>query len=94
MLAADADEGAVDLPAGQPLGLLDRVGDRADRLLDVDDDALLQAGGGHRAVADDRQAAVAADLADEGADLAGADVDADEDRFSFHRVVRLRSVSA
>ena len=43
VLAADADEGAVDLPAGQPLGLLDRVGDRADRLVDVDDDALLEA---------------------------------------------------
>ena len=44
MLAADADEGAVDLPARQPLGLLDRVGDRADGLVDVDDDALLEAG--------------------------------------------------
>ena len=43
VLAADADEGAVDLPAGQPLRLLDRVGDRADRLVDVDDDALLEA---------------------------------------------------
>ena len=30
-------------------------------------------------------------IADEGADLARADVDADEDRFSFHRSVRLRS---
>src|SRR4029078_11931118 len=29
-------------------------------------------------------------LADEGADLARADVDADEDRFSFHRSVRFR----
>ena len=93
VLAADADEGAVDLPARQPLGALDRVGDRADGLVDVDDDALLQPGGGHGPVAHDRQPAVAADLADERADLARADVDADEDRFSFHRVVRLRSVS-
>ena len=46
MLAADADEGPVDLPARQALGPLDRVGDRADGLVDVDDDALLEARGG------------------------------------------------
>ena len=91
VLAADADEGAVDLPAGQALGALDRVRDRADGLVDVDDDALLEPGGGHGAVAHDRQPAVAAHLTDEGADLARADVDADQDRFSFHRSVRLRS---
>ena len=89
VLAADADEGAVDLPAGQALGPLDRVRDGADGLVDVDDDALLEAGRGHGAVAHDRQPAVAAHLADERADLAGADVDADEDRFSFHHLVRL-----
>ena len=43
VLAADADEGAVDLPARQALGALDGVRDRADRLVDVDDDALLEA---------------------------------------------------
>ncbi len=43
VLAADADEGPVDLPAGQPFGVLDRAGDRVDRLVDVDDDALLEA---------------------------------------------------
>ena len=41
--AADADEGLVDLPAGQPLGPLDRVRDGADGLLDVDDRAPLEA---------------------------------------------------
>ena len=41
---------------------------------------------GHGAVTHDRQAAVAAHLADERTDLARADVDADEDRFPFHRV--------
>ena len=91
VLAADADEGAVDLPAGQALGALDRVGDRADGLVDVDDDALLEAGRRDRPVAHDRQPAVAAHLPDERTDLARADVDADEDRFSFHRSVRLRS---
>ena len=91
VLAADAHEGAVDLPAGQALRLLDGVGDRPDGLVDVDDDALLEARCRDGPVAHDRQTPVPADLADEGADLAGADVDADEDRFSFHRVVRLRS---
>ena len=60
VLAADADEGAVDLPAGQPLGALDRVGDGPDGLVDVDDDALPQARRGHGPVAHDRQAPVAA----------------------------------
>jgi len=90
VLPADADEGAVDLPARQALGALDRVRDGADRLVDVDDDALLEAGRGDGPVAHDRQPPVATHLADERADLAGADVDADEDRFSFHRFVRLR----
>jgi hypothetical protein len=40
VLAADADEGAVDLVAGQPLGVVDRSGDGADGLVDVDDDGL------------------------------------------------------
>ena len=84
VLAADADEGAVDLPAGQALGALDGVRDRADRLVDVDDDALLETGRRDGPVAHDRQPAVAAHLADERADLARADVDADEDRFPFH----------
>jgi hypothetical protein len=91
VLSADADECAVDLPAGQALGPLDGFGDRPDRLVDVDDHALLEPGRRHGPVTHDRQAPVAADLPDEGADLAGADVDPDEDRFSFHRVVRLRS---
>ncbi len=93
VLAADPDEGPVDLPAGQAFGPLHGVGDRADGLVDVDDHALLQARRRHRAVAHDRQPAIPADLADERTDLARADVDADEDRFSFHRSVRLRSVS-
>ena len=84
VLAADADEGPVDLPAGQALGVLDRAGDRMDRLVDVDDDALLEPGRRHGALADDRDAAVAAHLADERDDLRRADVDPDQDRFSFH----------
>ena len=49
-------------------------------------DALLEPGRGHGAVTHDREAAVTAHLAHQGADLARADVDADEDRFSFHRL--------
>ena len=90
MLAADAHEGAIDLPAGQALGALDGVRDGSDRLVDVDDHALLEAGRRHGPVAHDRQTPVATHLADERADLARADIDADEDRFSFHPVVRLR----
>jgi hypothetical protein len=84
VLATDRDERPVDLPAGQPLGALDRLRDRADGLVDVDDDTLLQAGRGDRAVAHDRHLAVAADLADQGADLGRADIDPDQDRFSLH----------
>ena len=85
VLAADGDERPVDLPARQPLGALDRLGDRADRLVDVDDDALLETRRRDGPVAHDRQPAVAAHLADERADLGRADVDPDEDRFSLHR---------
>jgi hypothetical protein len=84
VLATNGDERPVDLPAGQALRPLDRFRDRADRLVDVDDDALLQAGRGDRAVAHDRHPAVAADLADQGADLGRPDVDPDQDRFSLH----------
>ncbi len=88
VLPADAHEGPVDLPAGQPLGALDRVRDGPGGLVDVDDDALLEPRRRHRPVAHDRQPAVATHLADEGADLARADVDADEDRFAFHHLVQ------
>ena len=84
VLPADADEGPVDRPARQSLGLLHGGRDRLDGLLDVDDHALLQAGRRDRALADDREPAVPADLADERGDLRRADVDPDQDRFSFH----------
>ena len=90
VLPTDAHERAVDLEARQALGALDRVGDRADRLVDVHDHALLQAVGRHRAVAEDRQPAVPADLADQRGDLGRPDVDADEDRFAFHPCLRPR----
>jgi hypothetical protein len=57
-----------------------------DGLVDVDDDALLEPGGRNGPVAHDRQPTVACHLADERAHLARTDVDADEDRFTFHCV--------
>ena len=93
VLAADADERPVDLPAGQPLGPLDGVGDRVDGLVDVDDDALLQPGRRRRCpwpMIVRRPSRL--DLADERADLRRPDVDPDQDRFSLHVVVRASSV--
>src|SRR6185436_6212193 len=75
------DERLVDLPAREPLGPFDRVADGPHGLLDVDDRAALQPRRRHGAMADDGQAAIAADLADERAHLAGADVERDEDPF-------------
>src|SRR5262249_9507611 len=77
VVAADGDEGPVDLPARQALGALDGIGDGPDRLLDVRDLALLQADRRDGAVAHDRELAVAADLTDERTDLRCPDVDAD-----------------
>ena len=57
VLPTDADERAIDLPAGQALGLLDGVRDRADGLVDVDDHALLETRCRHGPVAHDRQSA-------------------------------------
>src|SRR2546426_953533 len=85
VLAPDRHEGPVDLPAGEPLGAFDGFRDRADRLVDVDDDALLETRRRNGPVAHDRQPAVTTHLADERADLRCADIDSDEDRFSLHR---------
>ena len=63
--------------------------DRADGLLDVDDDALLEARRRRRALAQDVQPAVGRALTDEHDDLARADVDGDQHRFSFHRLAVL-----
>src|ERR1035437_9670149 len=82
--AADPHEGAVDLPAGMALGLLDRGRDRMDGLVDIDDDALAEPRRRHRTLPDDRDAAVAPDLTDQGHDLGRPDVDPDEDRLAFH----------
>ena len=93
MLPADTDEGAIDLVAGGTLGMLDGPGDRPDRLLDIDDDRLLETAGGHDALADDCQAAIPAHLTDECADLARPNVDSDQHSFAFHSLRPRSSVS-
>ena len=84
VLTCDRDEGRVDLVARRSLGLLDRLGDRLHRLVDVHNDALAQPCRRNDALADDRERAVAADLADQRAHLRRADVDTHHDRFAFH----------
>ena len=66
----------VELPSGLARPL-DGVADRPDGLVDVDDHALLEPRGRHRAVTHDREPPVATHLPDQGAHLRRADVDAD-----------------
>ena len=73
--AADAEVHRADLDAGHQLGFLDRLLDRLHRRLEVDDDAALQPLRLRRADADDVDAAFVDDLADDRADLRGADVE-------------------
>ena len=82
---ADAHEGRLEVHPRQPLGGGDGAADRCDRLLDVDDLALAQAGGRLDALADDAHGTARRDLTDERHDLARADIERDEDRFVIHR---------
>jgi hypothetical protein len=76
--ARDADVDLRDLAAGHALGFEDRLLDGRHRRIDVDDDALLEAAGRVRPDADDVET-VGSDLADDGGDLGGADVEPDDD---------------
>ena len=76
--AGDARCRRRDLAAGHVLGLFDRALDRGDGGVDVDHHALAQPLRRVRADADDVDAVVG-DLADDGADLGRADVEADDD---------------
>ena len=76
--AGDARVHRVDLAAGHQLGFFDRALDRLHRRLDVHDDAALQAARRMRAEADDFDATVVRDLADDRHDLRRADVEADD----------------
>ena len=79
--AGDAGIHRVDLAAGHELGFLDRALNGLHGGLDVDHHALLQAARGMAADADDLQRAVGLDFADDGDDLAGADVQAHQSDF-------------
>jgi hypothetical protein len=68
----------VDLDARHQLGFLDRLLDRLDGGLEVDDDAAADAARLGHADADDVDAVVLDELADDGADLRSADVEAYE----------------
>ena len=70
-----ADEHLVDLGAGDPLGLLDRLADRDLALLHVGDEAALHAAALALAGAENPQLPVRAGLGDHRADLGRADVE-------------------
>ena len=71
----EADEDLVDIGAGDPLGLLDRLADRDLALLHVGDEAALDAAALALAGAEDLELAVLARLGDQRADLGRADVE-------------------
>ncbi len=78
MPPGDARVNQLDLAAGHQLGLLQRLADRLDGALDVDDDAFAQSLGRARADADDIQSLVGL-VADDGANLRGSDVQSDNE---------------
>src|SRR5207248_3006279 len=77
--AGDAGVDARDLDARHLLGLADGRPDRLHGRVDVDDDATAEAARGRAADADDVEADRPDRLADDGADLRGADVEADDE---------------
>ena len=68
----------VDLDAGGQLGFVDRLLDRLDRGLEVDDDAALDAARVGQPHPDDVEPAIVGHLADDGRDLRRADIQTDE----------------
>ena len=81
--ARNAHPGARNLHAGHDLGLFGGPLDRLDRGVDVDDVALAGAAVGRGALADDVEGAAGVLLADQDADLGGADVAGDEEVFGL-----------
>ena len=88
VLAGDAGVHLGDLRARHPLGVLQRLPDRARRLLDVGDDAAAHARRARLADAEDldgrmlRQ--VADDFGDDGGRLGRADVESGDEAFRIH----------
>jgi hypothetical protein len=71
----------IDLDAGHQLGFVDRLLDRLDRGLEVDDDAPADAARLGDPQADDLEGRVVEQFADHGGDLRGADIEPDEVAF-------------
>ena len=89
----EADEHLLDIGAGDPLGLLDRLADRDLALLHVGDEAALDAAALALAGAEDAQLAVLVRLGDQRADLGRADVErgdqvADRDAWAARRPIK------
>ena len=81
MRGRQAEVHRVDLDAGGQLGFLDRLLDRLDRGLEIDDDAALDAARVGQAHADDVQPAIVGRLADDRRDLRRAHIQTDEVSF-------------
>src|SRR3989338_1020470 len=81
--AGDAGMDLVDLSIGHQLGFLQCTLDRAYRGLDIDHHAFLHAVGFVHAHADHFQHAVGPDLADDGHDFGGADIQPNHQVFGF-----------
>src|SRR5205823_1036237 len=81
--AGDADIGRGYLAVGHQLGFLERALDRADRRVDVDDDAFLQPLRFVRAHAEDLERAVGPELGDEARHLRRADIQRDDEILFF-----------
>ena len=79
VVARDADDDRLDLDARGVLGLGDGLLHGLDGLVDVDDDAAVEAFGLGHADAADVDAVEVVGRRHDGADLGGADVDADDD---------------
>src|SRR5205085_1040718 len=88
VLARDPEIHLGNLRTRHPLGILQRLSDRARRLLDVSDDAAAHAGRARLADAEHLNARmlrqVADDFGDDGGRLRGTDVESGDEAFRVH----------
>src|SRR5690625_210599 len=84
--AGDTDPSALWRDAGDPAGSLHRLPYRFDRPFQVDDHTFAQAVTRYRTLTDDIEHTVTGDLADDGADLGGTDVQTHDDAFVTHYI--------
>ena len=84
--AGQADQGGGDLHAGSAFGFFDRARDGLRGCLDIDDRAFADALRRLNPDAQDAQAVVTFHARDQGANLGGADINSNDDRFFSHGV--------